>query len=565
MKIDGRLFIVFIMALALMPVTYGETCMGGGISAGVQGEGSQSGAFTANANGVSGGSSGTGDFSYNEWVSNTAASYARVGIDIKGAESYIYGYDVNPGRGAGWPNSTYPEVSASESLDVKNALFIKTFANARDAKGSKGTAITEILDLRRKGSLEGFKNEAIGKADGISLTQSNSDASGTLFRCEISANAQKPNTAKAAATLTGSYAENLQNEQTVSMDSSYTEAYNNAVINGVASASTLARDTSGNEAKSQVSFRGVFNEEQYAWADPASGPVAKQSTHGVGYFAGAMTSAKDTMGKEAMIQEVGSFSGNVITNRLQADISSPGFGYTTHADATQEVEFEYLPIRYRTFTYDRPIDFSFIISAKEGDSKKARAQIDVSKGEFVQIMNEIAAGGVINNDGTNVASEININSNILGIGSVSTLAKYNNSEVKSLKSFVGAFSEEQFAQAYQSSAYDKQSTKGVGYFTGVTSSAKIAGGNEAIAKEVGAFSGNVQSRQEIEVDTSGSDASQEVSLAYFPHFTYRGRTYDSSSMTFSSLAKADGIANTVTANKRGVKIPYNISQDVSVP
>ena len=74
-----------------------------------------------------------------------------------------------------------------------------------------------------------------------------------------------------------------------------------------------------------------------------------------------------------------------------------------------------------------------------------------------------------------------------------------------------------------------------------------------------------KSWQEIEADTSGSDASQEVSLAYFPHFTYRGRTYDISSMTFSSLAKADGIANTVTADKRGVKIPYEISQDVSVP
>ena len=487
MKIDERLFIVFIMALALMPVAYSDTSMGGGISSGVKGEGSQSGVFTANANGVSGGSSGTGDFSYNEWVSNTAASYARVGIDIKGAESYIYGYDVNPGRGAGWPNSTYPEVSASESLDVKNALFIKTFANARDAKGSKGTAITEILDLRRKGSLEGFKNEAIGKADGISLTQSNNDASGTLFRCEISANAQKPNTANSATTLTGSYAEHLQNEQTVLMDSPYVEAHNNADIIGVASASASARDTSGNEAKSQVSFVGVFSEKQDAWADPASGPEAKQSTQGVGYFAGAMTSAKDAMGKEAMIQEVGSFSGNMITNRLQAYIGSPDFGDTT-AHATQEVDFEYQPIRYRTCTYDRPIDFSFIISANGGNNKIARAQLDVRKGELVQGTNEIAAGGVSNNDG----SEININTDTLGIGSVSTFAKYGNSEVKSLKSFVGAFSEEQFVQANQSAAFDKQSTKGVGYFAGVTSSAKIAGGNEAIAKEVGAFSGNVQ-------------------------------------------------------------------------
>jgi hypothetical protein len=207
--------------------------------------------------------SGSGDLTDSRWVSNTARSYAEEGVAITNAESYVYTYTLLPGEGAGWSASQYPTVSAGGLLDVDNAKYINAYALSRNAKGYSASVNIEISDPGNKASLLGYSNNAVANKDWVTATQ---------------------------------------------------EA--NSVI-GVGSISALAKDKSGREAKSVADFIGIYSIDQFVSMDKSTAQ-SSQSLNGVGYFEGATTSAKDGKGKEAVADELGGFSGNMITNSQSA-------------------------------------------------------------------------------------------------------------------------------------------------------------------------------------------------------------------------------------------------------
>ena len=533
----GRVIIaILIMSLVFISGAYG-IAIGGGVLA----EGTSSGILNAGANEATATGSGIGDFSGNWWVENSAGMYARVGLDICNSDSYSYDYTLNPGEGDGWPAASYPEVSASETIDVTNANYIKAYAAARSANKFDAITSIEMIDLGKSASLVGYANEAVANANGISVTQS-SDASysysGSIdaFKCDASAIRWTLGVPKASATLTGSHTEVLEFAQTAYADITTTKATNDLNLIGVGKASVSATGN-GKEAKSKVNeFTGVFSMEQFASVDPSTAQ-ALQSIKGVGYITGEMTSAKDGWkGKEAVVTQTGAHSGNIITNKQNAQTDATG------SIAGQDVELEYMPVTYVATgkSYDQLTDISYITSTKNGN-KQAIAQFDVSFGEHVQHNQNAKTVDSID--------EASNNLNLIGVGKASVSATGNGKEAKSKENkFIGVFSVEQSASVDPSTAQALQSMKGVGYITGGMTSAKDGWkGKEAVVTQTGAFSGNtITDNRNAQIDQTGSIAGQEVELEYMPVSYGATGTYDTHWMTFCSLAKANKMANHVT-------------------
>ncbi len=94
-------------------------------------------------------------------VSNKAGATAEVGVDIRNAEWYSYNYDLWPGQGSSWKASKYPQVAASEDLDVLNASYIEAYASAFNSKGYTAGVSTVISDPGNEASLTGYSNLAM--------------------------------------------------------------------------------------------------------------------------------------------------------------------------------------------------------------------------------------------------------------------------------------------------------------------------------------------------------------------------------------------------------------------
>ena len=177
MKIDGRLFIVFIMALALIPGACATISAGGGTSISSSGGSSASGNFVASNTGVMGLASSTGTGTHltdSHWVANQAGAYAEIGVDINGAMNpYSYSYSMDPGEGGGKKISY---VDASENLNVPNAAQIDAYARSRNSAGYVAEAIIDVTG----GSLLGYQNSARASADKVDASQTFQDATGTI-------------------------------------------------------------------------------------------------------------------------------------------------------------------------------------------------------------------------------------------------------------------------------------------------------------------------------------------------------------------------------------------------
>ena len=120
---------------------------------------------------------GSGNLKESHWVSNSAGASAGVGVDIRRAESYNYGYTLTPGTGSYWRASRYPVVSASETLDVVNANYINAYANSFNAKGESAGVSTVLDSPVKRASLTGYSNSATASAEMVSASQSAEGAS----------------------------------------------------------------------------------------------------------------------------------------------------------------------------------------------------------------------------------------------------------------------------------------------------------------------------------------------------------------------------------------------------
>ena len=174
MKIDRLLTgALLIGILVLSPSAYAITISVGG----------DAGGFTENinagdkdavygstviaANSLSHSIKGSGNLKESHWVSNSAGASAGVGVEIRKAESYKYGYTLTPGIGSHWLASRYPSVSASETLDVINANYINAYASSSNAKGESAGVSTVLVDPGRKASLKGYSNTASVSPDKV--------------------------------------------------------------------------------------------------------------------------------------------------------------------------------------------------------------------------------------------------------------------------------------------------------------------------------------------------------------------------------------------------------------
>jgi hypothetical protein len=218
-------------------------------------------------------------------------------------------------------------------------------------------------------------------------------------------------------------------------------------IIGSGSFSVVAKDKRGKEAKSIADFIGSYTIEQFASIDETSANSA-QSLSGIGLFEDATTYAKDGKGKEAVSKESGTFfKGNMILNRLEAFVDA------SSARATQETEFEhgfpFVNCHYHIFG-------TFSTSTKDGSGRVTTATQKVSHGEHYQSSLESAL--------TATGASSILNTNLIGIGVDSVSARYmSGKKAESKTSYVGVYSDEQYASIDESTAQSAQSLKGVGF------------------------------------------------------------------------------------------------------
>jgi hypothetical protein len=184
MKIDRTLIgALLIGVLVLSPSAYGITISVGSDAGGFTeniNAGDKDGVYSSTvlaANSLSHSIEGSGSLKESHWVSNSAGASAGVGVDIRKAESYKYGYSLTPGSGSHWPASRYPAVSASETLDVANANYINAYANSFNAKGEYAGVSTILVDPGNKASLEGYSNSAGATPEKVAANQNAVSAS----------------------------------------------------------------------------------------------------------------------------------------------------------------------------------------------------------------------------------------------------------------------------------------------------------------------------------------------------------------------------------------------------
>lgn len=108
---------------------------------------------------------GSGDLKEDHWTSNTGGDKAGVGVDIRNAESYHYGWmlggSINPNK-----------VWAGEDVSVINASYISAYANSSNPRGSNAEASTVLFDYGNRASLYGYSNLATASATDASASQS---------------------------------------------------------------------------------------------------------------------------------------------------------------------------------------------------------------------------------------------------------------------------------------------------------------------------------------------------------------------------------------------------------
>ncbi len=434
---------------------------------------------------------GSGDLTDSRFVSNTAGSYAEEGVTIGGAESYTYTYNIFPGEGAGWSASLYPTVSAGESLDVANAYYINAYAQASNKKGYSATASIEISDPEKGASLLGYSNDAVANAGEVIASQ------------------------------------------------------NANLAKGVISINALATDKSGREAKSSANFIGSDSVNQLVAIDKSSA-FASQDFAGVGYFEGAITSAKDGKGNEAVSLEEGAFSGKITKNSQWALVDA------ANALTGQEVEFEYGPFHYEGVgLWDKCIFGVFSTSTKFKNAISAASQ-EISYGEHYQSALESGSSAT--------AAGSNIYSNLIGVAVDSVLAKdKSGKEAKTESSYIGVYGNEMSANIGKSSSEAEQNLKGVGYFKGSSTSANDEKGHQALADAEGASSGNlIVNWQKASAGASGAKAIQENELEYMP-VSYQTGTYDyCAGMDFATWTKYG--ANTEAKAEENIQVGEHFRQ-----
>ncbi len=280
--------------------------------------------------------------------------------------------------------------STAKSSQSLNGVgyFTDALTSAKDGKGKEakseqlGVFSGNMVNNIQSASADSTKSQACQKVDDLEympveyLTGKYNQLIDVTFCTFVKGNSGKQATAQVDVTD----GERYKQSQSSSVDSSIAKAQNDFDITGEANAFGLAKDESGREAKTGTNFIGVFSEDQYA----SLGRTTLKATHslvGVGYLAGAVTSANGGKDKLAIAQYTGKFSGNVIKNEQSVSMTN------SKSIAGQEATLEYLPVSYygdydaSSLTFDSLSQYGkknkFVIDDKTGIFGKIRVKESV--------------------------------------------------------------------------------------------------------------------------------------------------------------------------------------------
>jgi len=157
MKIDGRLFLVVIMALVLIPGACGESVsVGRGSSVAVSEGSSAEGILTSDGSVTQSSVSSNGvidNLNIDPWVQNTNGDYAEVGVTGTNIAGFSYSDNYYPGKGSGWVSNA---VWAQQWMSASSADSLHAYARASNLAGDSAEA---NLDLKY-GSLNGYYSAA---------------------------------------------------------------------------------------------------------------------------------------------------------------------------------------------------------------------------------------------------------------------------------------------------------------------------------------------------------------------------------------------------------------------
>ena len=177
MKIDGRLFIVFIIALALISGACAITASTGGGSS-LSGSGTAQGNLATDGIQTTGFSVANGVISgtENHWVEDTTGKHAEVGMSVDSAEKLKYSYSLSPNKDK-TVVSPQSSITAKELLDVTNAYSASAYAFARNGEGDRAGVTMAVYD----GSITGYANSATANTKSVQASETFKSLSGNGF------------------------------------------------------------------------------------------------------------------------------------------------------------------------------------------------------------------------------------------------------------------------------------------------------------------------------------------------------------------------------------------------
>lgn len=157
MTFNGRLFILIIIALALIPGSYGKSLTtGGGTSVDVSDGCSAEGVFATDGVDTRSIISTSGvidNLDLEHWVTNELGDSATVGMDAKNTVGLSYDSGIYPGEGDEWDSNC---VWTWEKISVDTADYLNAYSTASNSAGDSASANMELY----QGSLQGYYNAA---------------------------------------------------------------------------------------------------------------------------------------------------------------------------------------------------------------------------------------------------------------------------------------------------------------------------------------------------------------------------------------------------------------------
>lgn len=162
--------------------------------------------------------SSSGNFRDRHRVADGLGQSAEIGVDIKGAQQYDYGYTLGDGY-----------VSTGETLDVINAKGISAYAHAINAHGDEACASISISDRQGMASLTGYSNYAEAKSEASDVhssvaRQQFAQAQGENIRIDEESSQADGDTASASMSVSDGQAGSYYGEATASTGM-YVEVY----------------------------------------------------------------------------------------------------------------------------------------------------------------------------------------------------------------------------------------------------------------------------------------------------------------------------------------------------